>query len=421
MKINLKQIRALHDQSRHSFWLAGRRGGKTYAIAEDIKQNIPLWLKNSPPESDIVYLGPTNQMSLELIWDKLEYAFWKLHWPCKPYVSKQRFEFPNRRNLYVIGAEKSRRVRGKKLYRAYMDELAYYEADIDKVWFKDIRPALTDLGGGCRAATTPDGKGSPTHKFFKKLMSTQAWTNHHWFSEDNPYLDRKEIELAKMELDEKSYNQEFRASWESYEGLAYYNFDELIHVKKQPEIITALPLILHFDFNVNPTTLLLAQRYPDMYRFIKEYSFKHSSTEKTIEAFCDDFHEMRGSIHLKIRGDASGSARSSNTGYADYFYIHKILRDRGFTFQHEVKASNPAIVDRLKHANAYLKNSLGQHRVEFDPSMTDTITDFSGQGLNGRHPSDKGNLGHKADAATYGIYWDWMITRDGTRSDTISL
>lgn len=418
---NLKQLRAIYDNTRFSFWNAGRRGGKTKGLEEDIKHHIPIWLSEMPPDSDMVYIGPTNQMAMELIWDKLEYAFWKMKWPCNPLVSKQRFEFPKRRNFYVIGAEKSRRVRGKKLFRAYMDEVAYFSVDPLKVWEKDVRPALSDLRGGGRAATTPDGKGSQAHEFYRNILKKENWSYHHWYTLDNPSISRDEIEEARAELDEKSFRQEYQATWESYEGLAYYNFDEAIHVKRQEPIDDNVPVILHFDFNVNPTTLIVAQRYPNMYSFKKEYSFKNSSTERTIEAFCSDYKHKAGAWELKIRGDASGNNRSSNTGYADYYYIENKLKTEGFRFKKEVTGANPAIVDRVRHVNSYLKNTLGQHRIEFDPSMSDTIKDFDGQELDGRHPSDKNNLGHKADAVGYGVYWDWIKTREDRKTETIYL
>ena len=423
-RLNLKQISAIHDPSRFTFWLAGRRGGKTTGIEEKIKKTVPEWIKKTPPGADLIYVGPTNQQAMELIWDKLEESFWKLKWPYHAWSSKQRIEFPERRNIYVIGAEKIRRVRGKQVYHAFMDEIAYYESDMLEVWDRGIRPTLTDLapiGSGATSATTPNGKGSPAYKFYERMIKPgSSWSFHHWFTKDNPAITEQELEDARKELDEKSFRQEYEATWESYEGLAYYNFNHNIHVKKQPPIETSLPLILHFDFNVNPTTLVLGQRDNKMYRFKKEYSFVNSSTPATVTAFCEDHKHLKDSLLIKIRGDASGRNRSSNTGYSDYHYAQELLSKYGFQYQYEVPASNPPIVDRVQHFNNYLMNSFGEHRVEIDPSCVDTIRDLESQSLNGRFPSDKNNLGHKADAVGYGIYWDWINTRE-IRSSTIQL
>lgn len=416
MTKHLKQIAAYKDPSRFKLILAGRRGGKTELIVNDISKAV----SEMPNNSRIFYIGPTNQMAMEIIWERLEDRFYFNKWRYKDLKSSQRFEFSNGRAVQVIGAEKIRRIRGQKVFKAYLDELAFFDSDLTQVW-RAVRPALSDLGGKAILATTPNGKGSQAYDFYLAIRQNPEWAFHHWFTLDNPAIDPEEVEAARRELDEKSFKQEFEASWESYEGLAYYSFNENLHIKRQPPIEEALPLILHFDFNVNPTTLVLGQRYPEMYRFKKEYSLKNSSTLSTVRQFAEDFKERKERLLLKIRGDASGRSRSSTTGFADYHYIKEMLVSYGFNFQMEVPAANPPIVDRVQHMNSYLMSADGSHRVEFDPSMTDTIRDFSSQVLEGRFPSDKNNLGHKADAVSYGVYWDWIQSRSASRSSMIQL
>ena len=103
-------------------------------------------------------------------------------------------------------------------------------------------------------------------------------------------------------------------------------------------------------------------------------------------------------LTLKIRGDAAGSSRSANTGKSDYYYVEEQLKFRGFKFEKQVPRANPPIVDRVKFVNSWLQPMVGSHRIEIDPSCKDLIRDLAAQELNGRHPSDANNLGHKADA-----------------------
>jgi hypothetical protein len=387
--------------------LAGRRGGKTTAMREKICKMVT----ECPAGGEIFYVGPTNQQSLELMWEPLEEKLFHLKWDFKAHQSKQRFELSKKRKIYIIGAEKIRRIRGHKVFHFFGDEVAFWTTDPYVVW-RAARPALSDFRGGSDWSTTPNGKGTAAYDFYLDKLDQQDWGIHNWSSIDNPGMDPNEIISALRELDERSFRQEYMATWESFDGLAYYNFDENVHIKKQEPITDERPIILHFDFNVNPTTLILGQTYgerdPFLYSFKKEYSFKDSSTINTVKAFCDDFRKLKDSAHLKIRGDASGKNRSSNTGFADYKYVQDILRENGFSFQMEVQSKNPAIVDRVSHVNSYLKNVKGEHRIEIDPSMKDTIRDLSSQTLEGRMPSDKNNLGHKADALGYGIYWDFI-------------
>jgi len=54
-------------------------------------------------------------------------------------------------------------------------------------------------------------------------------------------------------------------------------------------------------------------------------------------------------------------------------------------------------------------NTKGVSRVLIDPGCKELITDLASQKLEGRIPSDKGNLGHKADAFGYRIYWQHLM------------
>lgn len=400
------QIDAFNDDSRFKFILAGRRGGKTFLIVEDILKTI----NQLPPYGELIYIGPSLIQAKELIWEPLDRRMRQLKWNYSPYISKSRFELSRHRKIYILGAEKIRRVRGHKYYKAYLDEIAFFSTPISEVWMA-IRPALSDARGGAIVSTTPNGKGTDAYDFYLSTLNIPGWKYFHWRTLDNPFLDPVEIENAKKELDEKSFKQEYEAEWQSFEGLAYYNFDENVHIVKQPEITAELPLHLCFDFNVNPTTLLLSQPHEGMLRYKKEYSFKNSSTESTVEAFCLDFLNKREHLKLNIRGDATGSSRSANTGRSDYYYVQQILTKYGFRYNYEVASSNPPIVDRLKTVNGWLKPVVGSHRVEIDPSCKELIRDLSSQALDGRKPSDSNNLGHKADAFGYDIYYENLLHR----------
>ena len=413
---NLKQTRAYNDKARFQYWLAGRRGGKTHAVKKKIRDKV----YESPEGAEIVYIGPTNQHAKEIIWEPLIDEFDEAGWSYKAYVSKSRFELPGNRKVYVIGAEKISRIRGHAIYHAFLDELAFFQVDLGMMW-RALRPTLADLSGGATLTTTPDGKGTQAYDLWIEAQSKPEWSTHFWRTLDNPWIPASEVEEARHSLDEKSFRQEFEAEWMSFVGLAYYSFDENLHIKKQKPLDLAYPIKMCFDFNVNPTTLILSQKIDGINRYIKEYSLKNSSTEQTVLDFCEDHkHIAKDARHdLRIRGDASGNNRSSATGYSDYKYVQDILSDKGFRFSVDVPRRNPAIVDRVKYVNSWLKSFDGRHRVEIDPSCRELIRDLASQSLNGRHPSDKNNLGHKADAMGYDIYYEQVNTKTRTQSSII--
>jgi len=402
---NPKQVNAFHDICRNQLYVTGRRGGKTTLLIEKIIKKASL----APNRSDIFYIGPTNQHAMSLAWEPLIDTMIDLNWPFKDRVSKKRIQLPGRRNIYVIGAEKISLVRGHAACLIVADELAYWNIDLGDA-MKAIRPALSDFAGDFLAATTPDGKGTQAHELWMKAKDHPDWSRHHWYTRDNPWISLDEIEAAKRDLDERSFKQEYEATWESFGELAYYNFDDEIHVKEQPPIVPGKPMYICLDFNVNPTTLIVRQTetkgHLSYLSYKREYSLHNSSTEQTIEQFCDDFKNYKESVNIFIRGDSTGNNRTSKTGKSDYYYVKAILDKYGYQYSVEVPSINPPIVDRVKYLNGWLKPVQGPHRIEFDPSLKWTIKDLSSQGINGRHPDPKGNLGHKADAVGYDVYYE---------------
>jgi len=404
---NQKQIDALHDDTRFKFILAGRRGGKSFLMTYDICRTI----RSAPKGAKVFYIGPTNAQAKALIWEPLKELFYQFKWKFTERVADQYFELTGKRRIYVIGSEKISRIRGHACYKVFLDEVAFFSKDLGALW-RAVRPTLSDQahlpgGGGAVLATTPDGRSSQAYELFLQAQTKHNWSVHTWKTIDNPFIPRQEIEDARKELDAKSFRQEYEAQWESFVGLAYYEFSETKHIKPQ-KFNPALDIHLVQDFNVNPTSLLLSQWDGQALRYFKEYSFPNSSTVATIKAFVEDFKHLKTTVMLKIRGDSAGKNRSSNTGRSDYFYVQEILDHEGFQYQMEVLGRNPAIIDRVKHANSWLQPLSGEPKIYIDPSCKDLIKDLAAQELNGRHPSDKNNLGHKADAFGYDIYWQQL-------------
>jgi PBSX family phage terminase large subunit len=405
---HFKQIEFLSDQARFKYLLTGRRGGKTTALVEDMLKKM----SQCPYRGEIFYIGPTNQQAKELVWEPIEDRLDELGWKYEPKVSKSRFEFQGKRKIYIIGAEKIRRIRGHSVYAAYLDEIAYFDTDLNYVW-KAVRPALSDLQGSAIASTTPNGKGTQAYEFFLEVQKKEDWKLFHWNTTDNPFIDQGEILSAKRELDERSFRQEYMATWESFDGLAYYCFDEKQHIKKTEPITDTLPICISLDFNVNPTTLLVSQNHGGMHQFKMEYSVKNSSTVESLRTFCFDFRDYKKSTKIIVYGDAAGNNRNSTTGFSDYYYVKEILSFSGYQFELCVPGRNPPIIDRVGYVNSYLKNVVGETRVMIDPSCSDLIRDLSSQALEGRFPSDKNNLGHKADA--FGYYISWQQITDSRK------
>jgi hypothetical protein len=399
------QAEPFNDETRHHFILAGRRGGKTWLVRERLLKEI----SKCPEGGEVFYIGPTMQDAYDIMWEQLENRVYELGWWNVAHKSKRCFYFSRGRKLYIIGAEKIRRIRGHKVFFVAMDEVAFYSQPVPEIW-NAVRPALSDLRGRALVTTTPKGKGTSAYDFYLSIKNKKTWRYFSWFTRDNPAIPKDEVELARLEMDERSFREEYEASWESFDGLAYYAYEEKNVVKPCQTIDREYPIDILLDFNVNPTTLLVAQYDFRKARIRKEYALRNSSTQETVIKFCQDHMSLRGTSLIRVFGDASGNSRRSTTGYSDYHYVKEALKENGFRFEICVPGVNPPIVNRVTILNAWLKNGKGECFIEVDPSCEYTIKDFSSQEAKGRIPLPNNNLGHRVDAAGYYIWWIQLLS-----------
>lgn len=102
-------------------------------------------------------------------------------------------------------------MRGRKFHLVIIDEASYLK-DLKDAWNAAIRPTLTDFKGEAIFISTPRGKD-----FFNSLFDrgnnkeSTDWESFRFTSYDNPYIDPSEIDMAKMELPENAFRQEYLA------------------------------------------------------------------------------------------------------------------------------------------------------------------------------------------------------------------
>lgn len=122
-------------------------------------------------------------------------------------------------------------LRGLKLYFAGVDEFQ----DVKKsVWDNVIRPALADTKGSQALITgTPKGKTSFFYELFSNAPDWEGWNSFTFYTSDNPFIDRDEIESAREMLPPRIFRQEFEASFEDFPGKIYTELGERHLVKDE--------------------------------------------------------------------------------------------------------------------------------------------------------------------------------------------
>lgn len=149
------------------------------------------------------------------------------------------------------------------------------------------------------------------------------------------------------------------------------------------------PIILSFDFNVDPITCVAGQSYNRKIRILKEFRLRNSDIFRLCEAIVKHFGENRMFI---VTGDASGSNRSAMTRGALNFYqiIKEELKMPRNAFK--VPTFNPSI----KNSRVLLNSILEKHPdFKIDASCEFLIND-----LQNVQTTEEGDIDKGKDAAS---------------------
>ena len=202
---------------------------------------------------------------------------------------------------------------------------------------------------------------------------------------------REELESAAGELDERTYRQEFQASFENLaHGLVYYAFDRKENMQPVP-YLRQYPICWALDFNVNPMCSVIAQIEDQSTRVdllngfrsvrlnvIDEIVLADSNTLEACHAFVARMQHVNpgGVVDVQLYGDAAGGARST-AGKSDYQIIREFFRtETRFRVTYHVPSANPSVRDRVNAVNGMLCNSQGIQRLFIDPRCRRLIHDL---------------------------------------------
>src|ERR1700682_2167481 len=90
------------------------------------------------------------------------------------------------------------------------------------------------------------------------LDTKGIWKSWQFPTITSPFIPQAEIDAARADMDERSFRQEFEATFESMSGRAYYNFDPRTHLGKY-NFNPHLPIWVGQDFNINPMSTVVPQ------------------------------------------------------------------------------------------------------------------------------------------------------------------
>lgn len=390
MRAHAMQKAYYESLARFNVVPAGRRSGKT-EIAK--RRLVKRAIKGSAFDSPrYFYAAPTRPQAKHIAWKDLKRLVPKEAMRGKPSESELTIPLWHGGELFVVGMDAPERIEGAPVDGGVMDEYGNMK---EKAWGENVRPALSDRNGTCDLIGVPEGR----NHYYDRARQAQAavasgeaeWGYFHWKSAD--ILPPSEIEAARRDLDERTFQQEYEASFVNFGGRAYYAFTD---ANKYPRLRSlydpAKPLIFALDFNVSPGVAVIAQELfvAALNRTVtavigEVYIPDNSNTPAVCRKLLADWGTHAGLV--RVYGDSTGGARgTAKVDGSDWEIARKDLKvgsggqpGFGHRIEFRVKESNPAEKARLNAVNTRCSSADQTIRLLVDAAtVPNVIHDFEG-------------------------------------------
>lgn len=387
MALSIAQRAVADSDTRFRVLVAGRRFGKTHLAIRELAKFARF------PNREVVYIAPSYRQAKTIVWKALKQKLSKVRWIKKINESELTIHLVNNSQISLRSADNYDSIRGMGIDFAVFDEFADIASE---TWTEVVRPALSDRQGHALFIGTPKGISNWAKDLYDRgQMHMDDWSSFQFTTIDGGNVKPEEIEAAKQDLDEKTFRQEYLASFETYSGIIYYNFTPAVTTNELPEIGKKSEIHIGLDFNCDPMSAVVGIKTDKGMVIFDELEIYGSNTQE----MCDELNARYGDYKCIVYPDASG-AYGSTTGTTDV----RILKQNGF----EIKAAkkNPPVRDRINSVNSAFKNSKGDTRLWVHVGCKKLISCLSKQIYkpDTQQPDKSSGLDHLPDALGYMIY-----------------
>ena len=222
---HINQQKILDAERRFIVVMCGRRFGKS-----ELSQI--LIIKEALNGGQVAYITPTYGLA-QVFFERLTKVL-----PFKSNISKLKIYCPNEGSIEFFTGERLDNLRGRKFHLVIVDEAAFI-ADLEDGWNNSIRPTLTDYEGRAVFLSTPRGKN-----FFYSLFMKQGendWQSFKFSTYDNPHINPREIDDARIQLPEVVFEQEYMANPSENSANPFGN----AFIKRCVKPISAQPIVCY--------------------------------------------------------------------------------------------------------------------------------------------------------------------------------
>ncbi len=268
------------DKHRFRVLVAGRRFGKSYLCGWEMYA-----MALSRKDARIAYIATTYQQAKDIVWNELKNitapTIIKVQ-ETSPLTCIVRNKYGGESFITLRGWENIDTLRGQKFDLIVLDEVASMR-NFQTHWQEVIRPTLTDRKGEALFIGTPKGFNH-LYDLFQEENNNEDWKSFHYTSYDNPYLDPTELDMAKKDMTEDRFAQEYLAEFKKMEGLVYKEFSRNIHVTDELPVFVSETLAgVDFGFTHPAAVVSISIDNKGVYWILNDY-LKSGNTEDEI---CD--------------------------------------------------------------------------------------------------------------------------------------
>ena len=397
MPLTQPQTTVINSGARFRVLVTGRRFGKTYLAINEIAKFA------SQPNKKVWYVAPTYRQAKTICWSELKDKLIKHKWVKGINHSDLTITLRNKSTITLRGSENFDALRGVGLDMVIFDEFS----DINKeAWYEVLRPTLSDTNGHALFCGSPRGFGNWSYELFKMGETNKEWESFKYTTLEGGQVPDTEIEQAKQDLDIRTFQQEYEATFVNYSGMIYYNFsraDNLIDKYNKNSLVLHIGL----DFNVDPMCAVVSVIENEKVIVIDEIQIYSSNTNE----MCEEINNRYKDKKIVVYPDPSARQRKTSAGGLTDLAI---LKNFGF----EVKCRNtaPLVRDRINSVNSKLKNVAGKNNLYILNSCKNVIKSIERQIYKeGTHIPDKDSgFDHMNDALGYLIEFNFPIKRNFT-------
>ena len=395
MPLTKPQKNVIKDDSRFRVLITGRRFGKTYLAINELAKFASI------PNNKVWYVAPSYRQAKAICWGVLKEKMIYHKWVKSINHSDLTITLKNNSQITLRGSDNEQSLRGVGLDFLCIDEFA----DVSKeAWYEVLRPTLSDTKGHALFCGSPRGFGNWSYELFKMGENNKDWKSFQYTTLEGEQVSEDEIEQAKQDLDLRTFQQEYEATFVNYSGMIYYNFSRDKNIIEKYNKNTGV-LHIGLDFNVDPMSAVVCIIENDRIIVVDEIQIYSSNTNE----MCDEIKTRYKNKQIVVYPDPSARQRKTSAGGLTDL---SILKNNGFDVR--CRSTAPLIRDRINAVNSKLKNVNGKNSLFIVKFCKNAIKSIERQIYKeGTHIPDKDSgYDHMNDALGYLVEYNFPLRRN---------